>query len=58
MDGQDADVIYAGSAPGLVAGVTQINFRLPPFFIFLTGNSVTVTAGGSSSSPAKIFVTR
>ncbi len=23
------DVLYAGAAPGLVAGITQINFRLP-----------------------------
>jgi uncharacterized protein (TIGR03437 family) len=30
VDGQDAVVLYAGSAPGLVAGVLQVNFRLPP----------------------------
>jgi len=26
---QDAQILYAGPAPGLVAGITQINFRLP-----------------------------
>ena len=30
VNGQpDYDVLYAGPAPGMVAGVTQINFRLP-----------------------------
>ena len=29
VDGQDARVTYAGSAPGLVAGVLQVNFQLP-----------------------------
>ena len=30
VDGQDAAILYAGAAPGLVAGVLQVNFRLPP----------------------------
>src|SRR5205814_6908228 len=30
VDGLDAQVLYAGSAPGLVSGVLQVNFRLPP----------------------------
>jgi uncharacterized protein (TIGR03437 family) len=29
IDGQPATVLYAGSAPGLVAGVLQINLQLP-----------------------------
>jgi uncharacterized protein (TIGR03437 family) len=29
VDGQNAEVLYAGSAPGLVAGVLQVNFRVP-----------------------------
>lgn len=29
IDGQDAEVLYAGAAPGLVAGVLQVNVRLP-----------------------------
>jgi uncharacterized protein (TIGR03437 family) len=34
-----ADVLYAGAAPGMVAGVVQINFRLPSDFT-LYGNMV------------------
>ena len=30
VDGQNTEVIYAGAAPGLVAGMLQVNFRLPP----------------------------
>jgi uncharacterized protein (TIGR03437 family) len=30
VDGQEADVLYAGTAPGLVAGASQINVRIPP----------------------------
>ena len=30
VDGQQADVLYAGTAPGLVAGTSQINVRIPP----------------------------
>jgi len=29
VDGVDAKVTYAGSAPGLVSGVLQVNFRVP-----------------------------
>jgi uncharacterized protein (TIGR03437 family) len=29
VDGQDTEILYAGAAPGLVAGVLQVNFRLP-----------------------------
>ena len=27
--GREAEVLYAGAAPGLVQGVVQINFRIP-----------------------------
>lgn len=30
VGGQDAKVLYAGGAPGLVAGVLQVNVELPP----------------------------
>jgi len=30
VDGQDAQITYAGSAPGQVAGALQVNFRVPP----------------------------
>ncbi len=29
IDGQNAEILYAGSAPGLVSGVLQINARVP-----------------------------
>jgi uncharacterized protein (TIGR03437 family) len=29
QNGESLEVVYAGDAPGLVAGVMQINFRLP-----------------------------
>jgi uncharacterized protein (TIGR03437 family) len=29
IGGQEAEVLYAGSAPGLVAGVLQVNARVP-----------------------------
>lgn len=29
VNGQPADVLYAGTAPGLVAGVNQVNVRIP-----------------------------
>ena len=30
VNGVDATVLYSGSAPGLVAGVMQINVEIPP----------------------------
>jgi len=30
VEGQPATILYAGSAPGLIAGVDQINLQLPP----------------------------
>ena len=29
VDGQNAELLYAGSAPGQVSGVLQVNFRIP-----------------------------
>jgi uncharacterized protein (TIGR03437 family) len=29
ISGRDADILYAGAAPGLIAGVLQINVRIP-----------------------------
>ena len=54
VDGQDVpaeDVAYAGSAPGLVSGVMQINFRLPRS---LTPNPIAAieVAVGESRSPS------
>ncbi len=29
MDGQPAEIAYAGSAPGMVEGMVQVNARIP-----------------------------
>jgi uncharacterized protein (TIGR03437 family) len=29
VEAQEAEILYAGSAPGLIEGVTQVNLRLP-----------------------------
>jgi uncharacterized protein (TIGR03437 family) len=48
VDGADATVMYAGSAPGLVAGVMQINVQIPPGT--RSGNvPVAVAVGGVAS---------
>ena len=47
--GQQASVLYAGSAPGLVAGVTQINVQLPTGVIHNLTAPLTLTVAGSST---------
>lgn len=50
IDGKNADVLYAGIAPGDVSGVLQINARIPPDA--RPGNlPVVVTVGNRSSRP-------
>ena len=51
-------VLYAGAAPGMVAGVVQINFQIPAAYIHAAGAyGFTVIAGGESSNPVGIYVT-
>jgi uncharacterized protein (TIGR03437 family) len=55
-----AQILYAGNAPGLVSGVTQINFEMPELSSPLYGNpplmgppyaaAVTMTVGGVDTS--------
>jgi uncharacterized protein (TIGR03437 family) len=47
--------LYAGASPGIVAGVSQINLRLPTV---AAGGVPTVVlrAGAASSGPATIYV--
>jgi len=50
VNGEPAQVLYAGIAPGLVEGANQINFRLPADIT--TGQvSIILTAGDGSSKP-------
>jgi uncharacterized protein (TIGR03437 family) len=52
-----AEVLYAGAAPGAVAGVVQINFRVPTFNAFFASpNYFNVLAGTRFSSPVQIYV--
>ncbi len=52
IGGQDAIVDYAGSAPGLVAGVFQINVRIPPNAA--SGNQPVMVSVGNATSPAGV----
>ena len=52
---QAADVLYAGEAPGEIAGVMQLNVTIPPGV--QPGNSVPVVLQvGNASSPAGVAV--
>ena len=60
VDGYPADVLYGGAAPGIVAGVAQVNFQWPPAGLSLSyapGVTVSVSAGGVTSHTVRIYVT-
>jgi uncharacterized protein (TIGR03437 family) len=52
INGVDAEVLYAGEAPGLVSGVVQINVRVPDFPGGFPGLSEVVLRVGDVSGPA------
>lgn len=54
IGGLAAEVLYAGAAPGLVAGVLQVNARLPA--AVASGNVPVVVTVGSASSQADLTV--
>src|ERR1022692_1678741 len=57
--GLTANVVWAGSAPGLIAGATQINAQLPaslPAGTNLAAVPVVVISPGVASPPAPISV--
>ena len=57
--GQGTYVSYAGDTPGTVAGVIQINFAIPPLapgFTYPLAAPITVTANGTSSNSATVWV--
>jgi uncharacterized protein (TIGR03437 family) len=55
LDGQSAPVSYAGSAPGLVKGIVQIDFQVAPTF---AGSGLyQLTVNGKNSDPLIVFVT-
>lgn len=49
IDGIAGEVLYAGGAPGTVAGITQINVRVPPSVRAASEVPVAVTIGDWSS---------
>ena len=51
------DVLYGGTAPGLVVGVMQVNFRVPLLYFLYTQAYLefVVEAGGQSSLPVRIY---
>ena len=56
--GVDAEVRYAGSAPGMVSGIFQINVLVPDSLPPGQGNPIIVTIDGTSSpqTTAYLFV--
>jgi uncharacterized protein (TIGR03437 family) len=54
IGGQPAVVDYAGSAPGLVAGVFQLNVRIPTNIA--SGNQPVVVTVGNNASPSGVTV--
>ena len=55
LSGVDAEVLYAGSAPGMVSGIFQINVRVPDS-VPGSGNQIVVTLGGMSSPQATAYL--
>jgi uncharacterized protein (TIGR03437 family) len=51
IDGLDAIVEYAGAAPGIVAGVLQVNARIPDSAHPGPSVPVLVKVGGKPSQP-------
>jgi uncharacterized protein (TIGR03437 family) len=49
-------VAYAGTAPGLVEGVCQINVRVPFGAAFVEVVPVVVTVGGVESAPIPVAI--
>ena len=49
IDGQPAEIVYAGGAPGLVQGIVQLNVRIPDSVEPAYGIRVTVSAGDYAS---------
>jgi uncharacterized protein (TIGR03437 family) len=50
IGGTDAEVLYAGTAPGLIASVTQINVRVPRHSMAGAAVPIVLRVGGVSTS--------
>jgi uncharacterized protein (TIGR03437 family) len=51
IGGQEAEILYAGPAPGLISGVFQINMRVPPGVAPGTHVSLAIIVGNAKSQP-------
>ena len=49
IDGQPAEVLFAGAAPGMIAGIVQVNVRIPDSTAVGVVVSVTLNVGDYSS---------
>jgi uncharacterized protein (TIGR03437 family) len=56
IGGRDAEMLYSGSAPGLLIGVLQVNARVPEDSPRGASVPVTLTIGGNRSVPATMVV--
>ena len=56
VGGRAAEVAYAGTAPGLVEGVCQINVRAPLGATFVEVVPVVLTVGGVESAPIPVAI--
>jgi uncharacterized protein (TIGR03437 family) len=54
---QQAPVLYAGPAPGLVSGFTQINFQVESSYPYPTSAAFYVEVNGYMSDPFSVYVT-
>jgi len=55
IGGQTVTPLYAGGAPGEVAGVMQINVQIPPGITPATTTPVTIQVGNAASQPGVII---
>jgi uncharacterized protein (TIGR03437 family) len=58
IDGQPAEVLYAGAAPGMVQGVFQVNVRIPDTVTPLYDVRVTLKAGDFASPTTTTMTVR
>jgi uncharacterized protein (TIGR03437 family) len=58
VDGQDTEITYAGAAPDLVAGVLQVNFRLPQQMRTGTAIGIVLKVGRFTSQPGVTLAVR
>ncbi len=58
IGGQQAEVLYAGSAPGLVSGVLQVNARVPAGVAAGSTVAVVVTVGSAGSQAGVTLAVR